>query len=168
MGLMLAFEIWQKHDVSEGQVLELDAYYLTHYQMQGTENAANLETESTAPDNTEMVTAEQSENVIAQKPAWYIAILASIAAVVALYSIFRYDNRLIQLKLAALNSLLIGGTLVACILLIRNGQEMLITGPEGSYGTGFYLPAGALLFNMLANRFIRKDEALVRSSERFR
>ena len=168
MGLMLAFDIWQKNDVSNGEVVELDAFFLTHFKMQGVEDAAEIETGDAVPGDTEIVIPEQAEVVIEQKAAWYIAILAGIAAVVAIYSIFRYDNRLLQMKLAALNSLLIGGTLLACILLVNQGQEMLTTGSEGAYRTGLYMPAAALLFNMLANRFIRKDEALVRSSDRFR
>ena len=159
MGLMLAFDIWQKTSVTEGEVVQLDAYYLTHFEMP--ENVSGAVAEAQAEEEIPSVT-------LAQQAAWYIAILASLSVVVALYSLFRYDNRLTQIKLAALNSLLIGGSLVACILLIYEGQEMLPTGAEGSYLAGFYMPAAALLFNMLANRFIRKDEALVRSADRFR
>lgn len=168
MALMMAFDIWQKNDVSEGHVVELDSFYLTHYSMQGTEDAAEIETEAAETGDAGVVAESQAANVVSQEPAWYIAILAGIAAVVAFYSIFRYDNRLMQMKLAALNSLLIGGTLAACIFLVSEGQEMMPTGDEGVYRTGIYLPGAALLFNMLANRFIRKDENLVRSSERFR
>lgn len=149
MGLMLAFDIWQKADITQGEVVELDAYYLTHFQMEEATDATPV-------------------NVIEQQTGWYIAILASLSAIVAIYSIFRYDNRLTQIKLAALNSLLIGGTFVAAMWLRYEGQEMLVTGAEGEYLTGFYLPIAALAFNMLANRFIRKDEALVRSADRFR
>lgn len=149
MGLMLALDIWQKVSITENEMVELNAYFLTHFEL--------AEGEAGPPPN-----------VFEQKPAWYIAILSSLAAVVALYSIFRYDNRLTQMKLGALNSLLIGATLVACLLLSMQGNEMLAEGPDGTYLPGFYLPAIALIFNMLANRFIRKDEALVRSADRFR
>ena len=158
MGLMLAFPIWQKSSFTQKELVELNAYYLTHTEI----------AEAPVAD-AEVTSAEvPAEMVKAQQAAWYIAILASISAVVALYSIFRYDNRLVQMKLAALNSLLIGATLVACILLVFEGQEMIADGGDGTYLTGFYLPAVALLCNMLANRFIRKDEALVRSADRFR
>ncbi len=149
MALMLGFDIWQKVSVADGEVVRLDAYYLTHFQME----------EATDPTPT---------NIVEQQAAWYIAILASLAAVVALYSIFRYDNRLLQIKLGALNSLLIGVSFVAAMYLQYKGEEMLVTGASGEHLTGFYLPVAALLFNMLANRFIRKDEALVRSADRFR
>lgn len=149
MGLMLALDIWQKVSITDNEIVELNAYFLTHYELGETQAAP-------PPD------------VIEQKATWYIAILSSLAAVVALYSIFRYDNRLTQIKLGALNSLLIGATLVACLLLSMQGDQMLAAGTDGTYLPGFYLPAVALIFNMLANRFIRKDEALVRSADRFR
>lgn len=150
MGLLLGFDIWEKVSVSEGEAVTLNAYFLTHYSLTGAE-------------------ADPAANAIEQKDAWYIAILASLSAVIAIYSIFRYDNRLTQIKLSALNSLLIGGTLVAILALIRfEGQEMLPAAGDGTYLVGFYLPIFALVFNMLANRFIRKDEALVRSADRFR
>lgn len=149
MGLLLAFDIWEKVSTAEGEVVTLDAYYLTHYQLEGVE--------------------EGPPPVIQQEPAWYIAILASLSAVVAIYSIFRYDNRMLQIKLGALNSLLIGATFVSIVALIQlQGEEMLISEEEGTNLTGFYLPIFALVFNMLANRFVRKDEALVRSADRFR
>ncbi|WP_332913669.1 DUF4293 family protein [Algoriphagus boritolerans] len=38
----------------------------------------------------------------------------------------------------------------------------------GSYQLGFWAILAAMVCNMLANRFIRKDEALVRSVDRIR
>ncbi|NJN43252.1 MAG: DUF4293 domain-containing protein [Flammeovirgaceae bacterium] len=38
----------------------------------------------------------------------------------------------------------------------------------GEYGLAFWLPAVAMVSNLIANRFIRKDEKLVRDSERIR
>lgn len=149
MGLMLGFDIWQKTSIAAGEGVVLNAYFLTHYELEGT-------------------TTTPPVNIIEQKAAWYIAILASLAAVVAIYSIFRYDNRLTQIKLGALNSLLIGATLIACLLLTMTGEEMIAEEGKGEYLVGFYLPAVGLICNMLANRFIRKDEALVRSADRFR
>ena len=36
------------------------------------------------------------------------------------------------------------------------------------HGFGLYLPGAAVIFNLIANRFIRKDEKLVRDSDRIR
>jgi len=48
------------------------------------------------------------------------------------------------------------------------GNEMLRPEMEGTYKLGFFLPAFALIFNVLSNRFIRRDEKLVRSVDRIR
>jgi hypothetical protein len=94
------------------------------------------------------------------------AILAMAAATVAVIEIGKFEDRLLQLKLAALNSLLMAGTIGAAVYfatrLIKTNQL------PGEYGLGMYLPAAAMVSNMIANRFIRKDEKLVRDSERIR
>ena len=149
MGLMLAFDIWQKVDLEQEQAVVLNAYFLSHLQIEGAIDAAPA-------------------NIIEQEATWYIAILASLTAVIAIYSIFRYDNRLTQMKLGALNSLLIGGTLAVCFYMAYQGQQMMAGPDPGEYLLGIYLPAVALVCNALANRFIKKDEALVRSADRFR
>ena len=43
---------------------------------------------------------------------------------------------------------------------------MINTYQGGQYGLGIWLPGIAVLCNLLSNRFIRKDEKLVRDSER--
>ncbi len=94
------------------------------------------------------------------------AILAVAAATIAVIEIGKFTNRLLQLKLAALNSLLMAGSIGSAVYfattLIKTNQI------AGSYGLGLYLPAAAMISNMIANRFIRKDEKLVRDSERIR
>jgi hypothetical protein len=94
------------------------------------------------------------------------AILAIAAATVAAIEIGKFTNRLLQLKLAALNSLLMAGTIGSAVYfattLIKSNQV------AGSYGLALYLPAVAMISNMIANRFIRKDEKLVRDSDRIR
>jgi hypothetical protein len=99
-------------------------------------------------------------------PYMLSAILAVAAATVAIIEIGKFNNRLLQLKLAALNSLLMAGTIGSSVYfattLIKSNQV------GGTYGPGLYLPAVAMISNMIANRFIRKDEKLVRDSDRIR
>lgn len=100
---------------------------------------------------------------------WYFipGILAVLSALVALWEVFSYKNRLTQVKLGALNALLMTGAVVSCIYFIYQLEEM---DPEamGSYGIGLGFPMIALVCNLLANRFIRRDERLVRSVDRIR
>jgi len=106
--------------------------------------------------------------VIATKSVAYIAGLVVISALVAFYSISKFENRLTQMKLGALNSLLVGGVVVCNYFAITSGKEMFETANAGEFKLGFILPVVALLFNSLANRFIRRDEKLVQSANRMR
>ena len=113
--------------------------------------------------------AQRAETVISSVPVYYIAILAVLAAGVAAYSALQYRNRLLQIKLGALNSLLMA-VLLACIMYFSSqvGEALVNPAPQGQYATGFYAVILALICNMLANRFIRRDEQLVRSADRMR
>ncbi|WP_026968618.1 DUF4293 domain-containing protein [Algoriphagus terrigena] len=99
---------------------------------------------------------------------WYIAALASFAGLLALISIFQYRSRGRQMMINMVNSLLMVG-LVATVFLTTNGVNQEIASEvAGSYQIGFWAILVAMVCNMLANRFIRKDEALVRSVDRIR
>ena len=99
-------------------------------------------------------------------PFTFIATLAVAAITIAMLEITRYKNRLLQIKLGALNSLLIAGTLILAAYFATDFIKS--QGVAGNYGIAFFLPAAALFFNLLANRYIRKDEKLVRSVDRIR
>lgn len=99
----------------------------------------------------------------------FIAILAALAGAIALYEIFQYKSRLNQMKLGMLNSLVMAA-LMGCIFYFSTyvGEDLIKTNAEGDFMAGFYLPAVGLLCNVLANRFIKRDEDLVRSMDRLR
>ncbi|WP_205504229.1 DUF4293 domain-containing protein [Rufibacter psychrotolerans] len=98
-----------------------------------------------------------------------IAILAGVAGLIALYEIFQYKSRLTQMKLGMLNSLVMAA-LMGCAFYFSSyvGEDLVKTTTQGEYLSGFYLPAVGLFLNVLANRFIKRDEDLVRSMDRLR
>ena len=98
-----------------------------------------------------------------------IAGLAIIIALVALYEIFQYKNRFTQIKLGLLNSLLLAA-LLGTIFYYSSyvGDALVKTTTPGDYQAGFYLPILGLIVNSLANRYIKRDEDLVRSVDRLR
>ncbi|MHA7131018.1 DUF4293 domain-containing protein [Algoriphagus namhaensis] len=99
---------------------------------------------------------------------WYIGTLAAIVMVMAFVSVFQYKNRARQMLINMINSLLMVA-LVAAVFITTNGLITELGRQEsGSYGVGFWVILVAMVMNMLANRFIRKDEALVRSVDRIR
>ncbi|WKN33451.1 DUF4293 domain-containing protein [Porifericola rhodea] len=146
MGLMLIFDIWQETDLEEGKQAVLNAYYLTV-------------TAATDGENTQTTT---------EQGTWVIAIFAVLATITAFYEIFRYDNRLTQIKLGALNSLFMGAALGLSVWYSFEGEKIIDQTARGSYDIGFIFPCVALLLNVMANRFIRRDEKLVRSVDRLR
>ncbi len=105
-------------------------------------------------------------NTIVYFPYCIIAILGIAAATVAAMAIGKFENRLLQLKLGALNSLLMAGCMCsAAYLAIKLIQANHLS---GSYGVSLFFPAIAMVCNAIANRFIRKDENLVKDSDRLR
>jgi glucan phosphoethanolaminetransferase (alkaline phosphatase superfamily) len=81
--------------------------------------------------------------------------------------IFMYRNRAKQMRLAKINILL-------CLLLVVGIffiypeviERVLVT--EADFEFAAYFPLASLLFLVLAYRYIARDEALVRSSDRMR
>lgn len=152
MILILFLPIWEEESEAQNKETTLDAYALTLVSIEGsTEQPVKQE---------ENMQVQQEESTIV------IAILAAVAAITAFYEIFRFKNRLTQMKLGALNNLLMLGVLGASWYYSFQGEEYLPG--QGSYEIGFFLPTIAVLLNILANRYIRRDEKLVRSVDRLR
>ncbi len=93
------------------------------------------------------------------------AMLAMAAAAIAFISIRKFKNRVLQMKLGALNSLLMLGAMVSIVVFVL---DLAKSHNGGQYGSGFWMIAMGVAANFLANRFIRRDEKLVRDSERLR
>jgi len=135
---------WQKFHSETKEIAQLTAVKLTHY--------IDINSEE-----------KQSETW-----TFYIAILALLASGVSIYSTLSYKNRLTQIKLGALNSLLMGGALILSVYYSFDGEKLFNTGMKGAYLVGFYAIFAGLFFNVIANRFIRRDERLARSVDRIR
>jgi hypothetical protein len=99
---------------------------------------------------------------------YYISI--GLTTGLALFSITQFKNRKRQLALGKINYLVI---LITIILLFIDvtliASNLKIENESISYNfVGFLLPVFCLAFNFLANRGIKKDEALVKSMDRLR
>lgn len=93
-------------------------------------------------------------------------ILMVAVATVAVMTIRRFDNRLTQMKLGAFNTLLLVGVMGASVYFSYklNDQFQYVGMSRGAMWTIF----AGVAFNWLALRFIRRDEKIVRDSERLR
>jgi heme/copper-type cytochrome/quinol oxidase subunit 3 len=94
------------------------------------------------------------------------ALLIVAGLTIAITEIRRYDNRILQIKLGALNTLILAGAMVCVAYYTMKLSEQYPTGSKN--GLGMYLIFVAVLCNWLAVRFIRKDENLVKDSDRLR
>ncbi|MDN4165970.1 DUF4293 domain-containing protein [Cytophagales bacterium LB-30] len=112
-----------------------------------------------------------ADGQFADYTAWPYAVsgvLFLVAAVLGLVSIFQYKNRLNQIKIGALNSLLMGGGLFMVVWRATAANEAFMPEIYGDFVLGMSLPITAMVFNIIANRFIRRDENMVRSADRIR
>jgi hypothetical protein len=92
-------------------------------------------------------------------PLMVAVILLAIAVVV---TIFLFKKRLLQIKITAIILLANMGLVVA--LFYSAGK----IGANATYDAGMYIALIPLVFLVLANRSIRRDEKMVRSTDRLR
>jgi Domain of unknown function (DUF4293) len=88
--------------------------------------------------------------------------LSLITVSVAIYSLCRYDNRVVQIRLGVLNVFVLAILLGSALYLSIQRQE------ETWLLIDCLLLAVALISNLLANRYINKDEESIRSTDRIR
>ena len=137
-----ALPIWEKSSAALNEKVTLTSYALEYFK--GTVSTGNTNT---------MV----------------IVILAIISACIAAFSITQYKKRMLQMTLGLINSILIAIILgYTFYQVFKVGIPMFEPENQGSYGAGFYATVLAMLCNMIANRFIRRDEMLVKSADRMR
>jgi hypothetical protein len=143
MSLVLGFPIWQQVNPDQSQKMTLDAFKL-------------------------VTTDIASGDVIASESKIIISILAALAAAMAFYSIFQYKNRTKQMFINMINSLVMVTNVGVIVWIAHNANEVFNPQVNGAFVLGFWSILGGLVMNLLANRFIRKDEMLVRSVDRIR
>lgn len=105
------------------------------------------------------------ENIITELGLYTaVAILSGIGALVALFEIFMFKNRMLQMMMSVINSFIMMITIGLMAFFI---YELQISTP-GKFELGSYILALSMFMNILARRFIQKDENLVRSADRIR
>jgi hypothetical protein len=94
--------------------------------------------------------------------------LTSLGTLIALGTIFLFKNRSLQLKLGYIIIVLAILLPSASFLLFMNESAALGPAAQVMDQAGMYLPALAIVFGLLANYFIKKDDRLVKSMDRLR
>lgn len=96
-----------------------------------------------------------------------LMVLFGLGGALALLAIFIFKNRNLQMRLAifAFIANLIG-VIFGVLYFMQNSTEA--NAQQINDGFGMYLPIAAMVFSLLAYRFISKDEKLVKSMDRLR
>lgn len=142
MGVYLAQPSWTKSSLPTQESLRLTAYELSY---------------------------TKANALVSSTPTYYLAGLAVLAAGLAIASLLQYRNRMRQLLINLVNSVVMAALLGATGYLSQSqGRPLFEPTQQGEFEPGFYAVVIALICNIVANRFIRRDEHLVRSADRMR
>lgn len=88
-----------------------------------------------------------------------------LVAALILVSIFLFRNRMLQLRLTRITAGLATGIMAGIVYYSFLAEQEL---PTPSLGLGFFAPLVAIILVILAGSSIKKDEKLVRDSDRLR
>jgi len=142
MGVFVSFPVWTKIAVGGEQQASLTALKLTHQLNPVQSNVDSV---------------------------LYLLILAIVIAGVGAFALIKFRNRVLQSALCAVNSILMS-TLLGLVVYLTFYKAAKLFDPQipGDYTIGFYGLVAAMLANVMANRYIRKDEKTVQQSNRLR
>lgn len=101
----------------------------------------------------------------AYTPYALTAVLTVAGLTLTLLTIRRYDNRMTQMKLGLFNTLILTGVMICIVVFVLQLNKQY---PLAQNGSAMYFVFAAVVCNWLAVRFIRRDEKLVKDSERLR
>lgn len=143
MLLVVTFPLWQQVNPGQTELASLDAWSLS-------------------------VRVIESEEEVSSKSTFYLGVLALVVAGLALFSLLQYKNRGKQMLLNMINSLLMAVMLGLVVYTTYAFNAEFNPQVNGAFVLGFWAIIAGMIMNLLANRFIRKDEMLVRSVDRIR
>jgi Domain of unknown function (DUF4293) len=99
----------------------------------------------------------------------HVALMAAfaVAGALSIAAIFLFKNRALQMRLALFSTIAaIVGSILTVVLFMQEGLNKSKEAIDD--GLGLYMTIAALVFTVLAYRFVNKDEKLVRSADRLR
>lgn len=101
----------------------------------------------------------------------FIYIVAAAALMTLLIALTQFKKRKLQITFCRFTYAIILIQIVLCIFQPQSSAQTIKFAGEitvSGYGIAFYAPMAALVFTFLAERFIKKDEDLVKSADRLR
>lgn len=98
----------------------------------------------------------------------YLYIPAAMVLIMLLFTITQFKRRAFQIKICRVTYILILVQFALYFFIPENVLGKLGTGVKVNYDVAFYLPLVSLVLTFIAERFIQKDEKLVKSADRLR
>ena len=99
----------------------------------------------------------------------YIGAILVVCIGLTIFTILKFNNRPLQIKIGLINNTLVcAAILLMSYVGIPKSQALLGTENLGTNGFGMFLPLATIILIMIANRFIKKDETLIKSIDRIR
>ncbi|CAH0996600.1 hypothetical protein EMA8858_02732 [Emticicia aquatica] len=115
------------------------------------------------------LTYVKTGSAVKNTPVYYLALLAVLSAGLSIFTIFQYKNRVRQMLLVSLNSLVGAGLLGATVYHIQmDANKIFAPENQGVFSYSFWGVFLALVLNWIANRLIRNDEKKVKEADRMR
>lgn len=108
---------------------------------------------------------------VSETNPWYLMVLTLMSFAIPFGTIFRFKNRLLQMRMCVVSMVLIGGTAVMLAFYCYRFYTLFAAQAEvfaASFKLTLVCPLVALLFAWLAMRAIFRDEMLVRAADRIR
>ncbi len=118
LSLILVYPFWEKTNQEATKKIEVSAY-----SVQTLEPGAEV----------------GSWEIREEKSVIYFAVVGAVTALIALITIFLFKNRLLQMKLVALNALLIMGMIGGSSYFIYQCENALGMEIKGTFLPGYYL-----------------------------
>lgn len=103
-------------------------------------------------------------------PVWQGMVLIvtwALSLLLTVFMTFQFRNRLLQVKLGKLN-IMMHLVLILLTFFFIDALRSQLDGIAYNYGAGVLFPVISLVFILMANKAIKKDESLVRSADRIR
>ena len=122
-------------------------------------------------DATALKAADQAmlaDGIFAVSDHTILLILTIVCIGLPLLTIFFFKNRRLQVKLGRITITLLVVTFALAIILFMQDYNLMIEGTEVNIEYGYLSPLLAIVFLALALIFIKKDDKMVRSSDRLR
>jgi hypothetical protein len=94
-----------------------------------------------------------------------LQILCYVAVLVVILTIFMYRKRIMQIRMGYV-VILMGIAIPVVAYFFSQRPDSIVTGIK--LGAGGFMPLAGVLLTLVAMRFVRKDEELVKSMDRLR